>query len=293
MPRESIVVIGFGWVGQANALALARDGYPVSFYDVGAPAEHYAEHHKEHADLYRALRRLNDPLEADGPGTVYIVCVGDRVDEEGNQDIAPIQRALAFLKDARGTVVLRSTVLPAHLTRLDFDIYLPEFVHKRAAVNECVNPQYLVVGKKTADSRIPSFIETWRQRSVKHIECGAEDASYIKYLSNLWNALRIAFVNEFGCSIEEPVDQKAVARIDTILSFIFGDAPYSRYGRSFGGNCLPKDTRAYTRWSEERGRDVSLLRSTLISNEAHKHREEKYPHLPEWFSTWPNGAGSG
>ena len=35
------------------------------------------------------------------------------------------------------------------------------------------------------------------------------------------------------------------------------------------------------------------LRSTLISNEAHKHREEKYPHLPEWFSTWPNGAGSG
>jgi UDP-glucose 6-dehydrogenase len=82
-------------------------------------------------------------------------------------------------------VVLRSTVLPEYLTRLDFDIYLPEFVHERAAVSECVIPQYLVVGKKKADSRVPAFIETWRQRSVKHIECNAEDASYIKYLSNL------------------------------------------------------------------------------------------------------------
>ncbi len=289
MEKEKVVIIGFGWVGQANALALLLDGYSVSVYDPGTPTEHYPEY----SSLYRSIKRLETPLEVDSEKTVYIVCVGDRVDEEGNQDISLIKKALEPLKNASGSIILRSTILPSYLKDLHFDIYLPEFLHEKAAVKECVNPQYVVVGKKNENVTIPSFIEIWRKRSVKQMDCTPEQASHVKYLSNFWNSLRISFVNEFGCSIEEPKDNAAVARIDTVINFIFADELYGKFGRSFGGHCLPKDTRAYTKWSENNNHHSYLLRGTVESNDAHRMREEKHNHLKEWFSNWPEPAGSG
>jgi phosphoglycerate dehydrogenase-like enzyme len=35
--EEKIVIVGFGWVGQANALALVQMGYQVFYYDVLPP----------------------------------------------------------------------------------------------------------------------------------------------------------------------------------------------------------------------------------------------------------------
>lgn len=288
--KEKVVIVGFGWVGQANALALILDGYEVAYYDVGDPPRHYGKTYKA---SYEKVRKLESPLAADGPSTVYLVCVGDSVDADGHQDISNIEKALASLKERAGRVVLRSTILPSSLAALDFDIYLPEFLHEKAAVKECVNPQYVVVGKKRSDVAEPSFFELWRKRSVKMIDVTPEDAAHIKYLSNIWNAVRVAFVNEYGCSIAEPVDTPTVSRIDNVVNFIFENGPYLRYGRSFGGHCLPKDSRAYVKWSRDNNRHISLLAGMLASNDAHLLREKKYKSLPEWFSFWPEPAGSG
>src|ERR1700749_3289191 len=106
--KEKIDVIGFGWVGQANALALKLSGYDVSYFDPGEPSHHYGAY----ANAYNQLTRLTHVLEADAPNTFYIVCVGDRVSEDGLQDISLIKMALDSLNGAKGTVILRSTVLP-------------------------------------------------------------------------------------------------------------------------------------------------------------------------------------
>ena len=287
--KEKIVIIGFGWVGQANALALVLDGYKVAFFDVNEPIKHY----KEYSDEYQKLRKLNSALEIDDDNTVYIVCVGDRVDEQGNQDISSIEKALDSLKGAKGTIVLRSTVLPSKLNNLDFDFYIPEFLHEKAAVRECVNPQYVVVGQKNINAIEPSFVEISRRRSAKMIDVAPSDASHIKYLSNIWNATRVAFTNEYGCSIAEPEDKQTIARIDNILNFILGNEPYLRYGKSFGGHCLPKDCLAYVKWAKDNNKHISILDGAIASNDVHRTREKKYPDLPEWYSNWPEPAGSG
>ena len=289
MEKEKIIIIGFGWVGQANALALLLDGYEVRFYDVNEPIKHYSKY----ADLYQKIRKLKDPLEFDDGNAVYIVCVGDRVDEDGNQDITGIEKALDLLKNTKGTVILRSTILPSKLKNLEFDIYMPEFLHEKAAIKECINPQYVVVAKKNNDAREPSFVEIWRKRSVKMIDATPEDASHIKYLSNTWNAVRIAFTNEFGCSITEPMNTETISRIDTILNFILENKAYMRFGCSFGGHCLTKDILAYATWAKKNRHSVSLLDGAINSNNEHQAREQKYSHLPEWFSNWPEPAGSG
>lgn len=289
MQKEKIVVVGFGWVGQANALALVMDDYTVSYYDIGQTTRHYTEY----LNFYDKITKLDKLTSADSEDTYYIICVGDRVDEQGNQDISNIEKTLESLKSAKGVVVLRSTIIPSYLKDLDFDIYLPEFLHEKAAVRECINPQYVPVGKKNKNTKTPSFIELWIKRSFKYIECTPEEASHIKYLSNLWNALRIAFTNEFGTSLELPVDEAAIGRIDNVLNFIFDNQPYLKYGKAYNGHCLPKDSRAYAKWMEDNGKSVPILRNMVVSNDQHLAIESKYPHLKQWFSNWPEQTGSG
>ena len=282
MGKEKIVIVGYGWVGQANALALTTMGYPVFYYDVTPPVFRY----EKYRDLYKQIPALNNPLQRDGQNTWYIVSVGDRVKESGEQDISLIKNALNSLKAAKGKVILRSTILPQSLKDLPFDYYLPEFLHENHAAEECLNPFYFVIGKRNASVLEPSFLQDWSLRSKKVFRGTPEQASYIKYLSNIWNAVRIAFANEFGNLVRDPGSQEDLAEIEKIIDFVFEKRHYLRYGKSFGGHCLPKDLKAFYTAHKSLGRQPAILEAAFLSNSVHKDKESAYANLPEWFSSW-------
>jgi len=89
--EEKVVVVGFGWVGQANALALAELGYRFFYYDIVPPKRHYQGAYARH---YNTIIALTEPLAVDGPSTSYLVCVGDRVSESGEQESETRDRVL-------------------------------------------------------------------------------------------------------------------------------------------------------------------------------------------------------
>lgn len=271
--KETIVVVGYGWVGQANALALKTMGYPVAYFDIGSPVENYPEF----GSTYSGIRPLKGVLELDGDQTWYIVCVGDKVLPDGTQDISAIEKALASLEHAKGKVILRSTVLPRLLSRLKFDCYMPEFLHEKRGVLECIQPYYFVVGiRGTYDW--PTFIKRWMKSTDRIFTGTPEEAAYIKYLSNIWNASRIALVNEFGdAMLDRGLDER---QAEGVIDFIFGKKNYLKYGKSFGGHCLPKDMSAFSR-----DHGSVLFQAALASNEAHKVMETRRT-LHEWFSYW-------
>ncbi|OGG80035.1 hypothetical protein A3A39_03010 [Candidatus Kaiserbacteria bacterium RIFCSPLOWO2_01_FULL_54_13] len=287
--REKMVIVGFGWVGQANALALKTLGYDVAYYDPGAPPRHY----EEHTEVYGSLVKLANVRDWDSESTWYVVCVGDRVSEEGEQDISNIQKALDSLKGAKGGVILRSTVIPDLLEKLKFDYYLPEFLHEKKAVEECIEPYLLVIGSRPGARTEPSIFALWRPQARKVFEGTPREASFIKYFSNLWNALRIAFVNEFGDTVGRPSNKEEISKISKLIDFLFDGRGYQRYGRAFGGHCLPKDTRAFAAWYGKSVRGVSLIAAVYESNAKRQNTEREYPLLPEWFSEWPERHISG
>lgn len=279
---ERAVVIGFGWVGQATALALKLMGVEVSYFDPASTALHYVD---EYEARYREIPRLTDVLEVDSPTTWYLVCVGDRVSDEGVQDIHAIRAALESLRNAKGGVILRSTILPEALETLPFDIYLPEFLHEKTAVAECLNPHFFVAGIN-ASRKPPAFLSLWRARAYKVFHGTPREASLVKYLSNIWNAVRIAFVNEIGDTIGEPSSREHLQEIDRVLDFVLERGSYLRYGRSFGGHCLPKDLRAFVRSVKDRGGNAALMEGAYRSNDAHAIVEKTHAILPEWYSPW-------
>jgi GDP-mannose 6-dehydrogenase len=283
-----IVVVGFGWVGQANALSLLQMGYEVAYFDPHTPKHHYAGAYDHD---YARLNKLNSVLDWEGEHTVYIVCVGDKVSPDGVQDISAIRAALNSLAGTTGTVVLRSTLLPNYLQELSFDFYVPEFLHEKRAVEESKAPHFFVIGRRT-DKPEPIFFAKWEQRAYKTFRGTPEEASHIKYLSNLWNALRIAFVNEYGDAMVTPTQPSDVAAIERVIDFVFDGKFYMRYGRSFGGHCLPKDMRAFVRFHKDQGNDLSLLAGAYAANEKHEKLQGEHL-LPEWFSAWEKPVISG
>jgi UDP-glucose 6-dehydrogenase len=284
-----MVIVGFGWVGQANALALKILGFDVSYFDPSLPPHHYTNY----AATYASLEKLASIREKDSEHTWYVICVGDRVSDDGTQDISNITRALDSLKGARGGIILRSTILPDLLEKLPFDYYVPEFLHEKKAVEECVNPFLFVIGSRPEARPEPRVFSLWRGKARKSFSGTPREASFIKYLSNLWNALRIAFVNEFGDAIGRPSGKKELAEIDGIIGFLFENRNYSRYGRAFGGHCLPKDSRAFIARYRKEFAGLPLMAGMYASNAEHQRLEAQFPLMPEWYSEWPERHVSG
>ncbi len=270
---EKIVIVGYGWVGQANALALKKMGYPVNYFDIATPVKNYPAY--EH--VYPQIKSLGNVLETDGENTWYIVCIGDRVLSDGTQDISAIEKALDSLKSTKGKVILRSTVLPRSLKNLTFDCYIPEFLHEKKGVEECIRPYYFVVGNRNI-KQWPSFIKKWMNKTDKTFEGSPEQAAYIKYISNIWNASRVALVNEFGDLMHE--NGLEGQHTEAVIDFVFNKKNYLKYGKSFGGHCLPKDISAFGK-----DHDSDLFKAVLASNIAHQDVESKR-NLKEWFSYW-------
>lgn len=288
--KEIIVIVGYGWVGQANALALSSSGHNTYYYDSGKPDLHYTDKHQE---LYNSVKPLSSALEKDGPNTRYIVCVGDRVSSEGEQDISSIEKALDSIKNTQGKVILRSTIIPGSLSSLKFDYYMPEFLHEKFAVEEAIRPHYFILGSRNMEDPKPVFFKFWESNAVKVFHGTPEEASFLKYLSNTWNALRIAFINEFGTTISKPSSDKNLANIKRVIDFFFEEKSYFKYGKSYGGHCLPKDTRAFCAWSKSLGNNSEILQGMWKSNDAHQALEKDNPLLSEWFSEWVRPEVSG
>lgn len=286
--KEKIVIVGYGWVGQANAIALTRMGYRVFFYDTApTPTLHYLE---DAVDSYGQIERAPSIGEVDGESTWFLVCVGDRVGENFEQDISLIKGATDQLKQVKGHVVLRSTVLPQKLSDLSFEMYLPEFLHEKNAIEECINPHFFVVGTREY-TVLPSFMKEWERRAYRVFKGTPEEASYVKYLSNIWNSVRIAFVNEMGDSMHTPKTKEDVERVERVLDFVLERKSYLRYGQSFDGHCLPKDTRAFIGAHAKEGKNVDLVKGAYSSNTHHKTLQEQYKSLPEVYSFWERSAG--
>ena len=97
-----------------------------------------------------------------------------------------------------------------------------------------------------------------------------ETALMVKYASNAYHALKIAFANEMA-TIAEAVG----AEPSTVMSVFANDrclnvsAAYLRPGFAFGGSCLPKDVRSLVALGRDLAEPLPLLRGVLESN---RHR---------------------
>lgn len=295
-----VSVIGLGYVGCVSAACLAQAGHEVIGADVSrlkvkminegrSPiiepgiAELVAQ-----AVAAGRLRATTETREAAEAADISLVCVGTPSHANGSLDLAAVKRACQQLGAALAAsrryqaVVMRSTMLPGTIAEIvkptlevysgkragrDFGLAInPEFLREGTSIQDFHHPPFTLIGADDADVAA-QVRQLYAQLDAPVITVGIKEAEMVKYTSNCFHALKVAFANEIGSLCQQlGADSHQVMEVfcqDTKLNI---SPAYLKPGFAFGGSCLPKDLRAINYKAKELDLEVPVLNSVLASN---------------------------
>ncbi len=175
-------------------------------------------------------------------------------------------------------VVIRSSVLPSIFDECQriFESTAPGLVEL------CANPEFLREGTAIRDFEYPSFTilgtesaasegalrSIYSEQSASIFVLQPREALMVKYASNIFHALKVAFANEIAVVCQQSeVDAEAVMNVFCSDSKLNISRRYLMPGFAFGGSCLPKDVRAVVRAGKEGDLNLPLITAILSSNE--------------------------
>jgi GDP-mannose 6-dehydrogenase len=301
-----ISIFGMGYVGTVTSACFARNGHDVIGVDVNPTKIALVNDGKspiveeEIGDLVlqqvRAgrLRATDNVEEAVNGSEISLICVGTPSNGNGSLSLhsvlgvtKSIAQALRNKKDDH-VVVVRSTVVPGTVNRHLIPLLERESGKKMGeGFSICFNPEFLREGSSVKDFDAPPFTlvgvrDAVAEGKARQLYAGIaapfftasiEVAETVKYSSNIFHALKIAFANEIGSYCK-------TLGIDSheVMELFFKDAKlnlsraYLRPGFAFGGSCLPKDLRALLYHAKTNDLQLPLLEAILPSNDLHVGR---------------------
>jgi GDP-mannose 6-dehydrogenase len=300
-----IGVFGLGYVGTVSAACLARDHEvigvdpnPVKVDLVNQAKSPIVEKGLdeliEKAVANRRLRATRSAREAVAETELSLVCVGTPSRPNGSLDLQYLERVCREIGEALSsekgfhTVVIRSTVLPGTMRELviptleaasgkkagqGFGICSnPEFLREGTAVHDYDHPPKTVIGRAD-DVSGEKLARVYERLDAPLVMTDVATAEMVKYVDNVWHALKVDFANEIGNICKAVgLDGHRVMDIfckDTKLNL---SPYYMKPGFAFGGSCLPKDVRALTYCAKRLDLDLPVLTSILRSNERQVER---------------------
>lgn len=306
MKSVKITVIGLGFVGLTTAVGFAKKGFTTFGYEIDQVKakllqkgqipffeEGLQEGLQDVIDKkFFITNSLEDALR---DSDVVFYCIGTPMNKEGFADlsflITSLKETASLIKicKPKPTLIIKSTIPPSTSQEVfipllktlglkvnmgdNSDCFLannPEFLREGFAYQDFLNPDRIVVG---SSQELEIIKKIYAPFNAPIIFTNLNSAEFIKYLSNTTLAMQISFANEMSMIAEK------IGNIDIQLSFQvlhqdkrFHGSPanitsYIYPGLGFGGYCLPKDTLALHKKSQEKGFDTKILKGIIETNE--------------------------
>ena len=253
-----ITIFGLGFVGKAVQAGFTKWGNKVTAVDP-------------------KLGLTKDKAFEGGDPEVVFICVPTPMGTNGIADTSIVESVFSSLVDYKGIVVLKSTVVPSVIKKLEKMhprfVYNPEFLTEANAVHDFLHPFMHVVGGNKEDCdlilHLYEHCSNCNLPAAVHITTPVE-ASMIKYGINSFLAAKVMFMNQWHdlCNAVG-ADYNVVAdgigtdpRITKSHSMVPG--PDGRFGTA--GACFAKDIPAIIVESITQGSHLSILNNVWNSN---------------------------
>lgn len=298
-----ISIFGLGYVGAVSAACLAKDGHEVIGVDpidvkvniinsgqtpiIEKDIDEIIKLTTDQGRL-KATKSANEAIEN---SELSLVCVGTPSQLNGNLDTSYVRRVCENIGNAlkRKTdphvVVIRSTILPGTIKNIvipsleessgkkvgrDFGVCNnPEFLREGTAVYDFYNPPKTVIGE-TDEKSGDLLASIYGHLDAPLIRTSIEAAEMVKYVDNVWHALKVGFGNEIGNICKSiGVDSHEVMDIFCMDTKLNISPYYLKPGFAFGGSCLPKDVRALNYKSKMLDLELPIINAILPSNIKH------------------------
>ena len=240
------------------------------------------------------LRATGDLRDAIASTEVSLISVATPAGPNNAPDLSAVDAVVRDIgrairdKAAPHVVVLRSTVPPGtteHRIRGLLEeasgraigdgvslVFNPEFLREGSSVRDFFNPPQTIVGSLD-DAGFDAMAAMYHGLPGAFVRTTPPVAESVKYLCNVFHALKIVFANEAGSVLKSfGLDGREVMKIfcqDTQLNI---SPAYMRPGFAFGGSCLPKEAKGFISLAKSRDVDIPTLGTLLDSNEGHIRR---------------------
>jgi UDPglucose 6-dehydrogenase len=287
--KETVGVIGVGWVGLVTAACFADLGHPVIARDIlqekvdALSKGEITIHEPGLEDLIkRNADRLTFTTDMDellAGARLLFVCVDTPPTYSGDADLSRVRSVVQELPDDSDHVLIMKSTVPAgtgESIRRDMPglayVSCPEFLKEGTAVKDFLNPDRVVVGADSGDEAAADAVEAlYQPLGGEILRTDVASAEMIKLASNAFLATKISFINEIANVCEEVgADVGQVAKgmgLDERIG-----SSFLRAGIGYGGSCFPKDVSALKMLAGNTGYHFQLLTAVIEVNELQKRR---------------------
>ena len=301
-----ISIFGLGYVGAVSCGCLTQLGHDVVGVDTNLAkvkmindghspvVEEQIEELIQAAVAQGKLRATDDVDDAVRNSEVSLISVATPSNPNFTPNLAAVDSVIASIGEAIArksgphTVVVRSTVQPGTTEDRILPIlqassgrtignglslvFNPEFLREGSSVKDFHNPPQTVIGSLDEVGYV-ALEQMYAGLPGAFVRTSCRVAESVKYLCNVFHALKIVFANEAGSVLKAcQLDGREVMRIfcqDTQLNI---SPAYLRPGFAFGGSCLPKEVKGFLAMARNLDIAMPTLSSLLDSNEAHIER---------------------
>jgi UDPglucose 6-dehydrogenase len=280
MRMARMLVVGAGVVGQATGKGFARKGHHIHYVDINPQTIERLRAAGLGASMAVEVdwRAVDVIMLAVSTPSVDDAIVLDYI-EAAALDVG---RGLAQV-DHFVPVVVRSTVPPTTTEQritpilerasgkragVDFGVAMnPEFLRQVSSEQDFARPWVTVLG--VSDRQTAELLEQlYAPFGALIVRCTPTEAEMIKYVNNVYNAVKISYFNEVHAicerlGINSGLVGAAVARTaESMWNPLYG----TRGGVPYGGACLPKDTAAFLQFARDLGIEHQILEATISVN---------------------------
>ncbi|MGH2385799.1 MAG: nucleotide sugar dehydrogenase, partial [Candidatus Limnocylindria bacterium] len=240
------------------------------------------------------IRATDDAASAIRDSDLSFICVGTPSHANGSLDLSAVERVAESIGEALATkqgrhiVVVRSTMLPGSTEErvipalerssgkragVDFEVsYNPEFLREGTSIRDFYHPPFTIIGADSTET-VGRVAELYAGVEGETFPVPLRVAEMVKYVSNAYHALKVAFANEIGVLAQaHDIDSHQVMDIFVQDRKLNVSPAYLRPGFAFGGSCLPKDLRALVHDARRLDVHAPVLEAILPSNQRHVER---------------------
>jgi GDP-mannose 6-dehydrogenase len=301
-----VSVFGLGYVGAVSCACLPALGHEVIGVDTNAVkvdmindgrspvVEESIDELIRSARLAGKLRATSDSAAAVHDSELTLISVATPSNPNYTPDLTAVDAVIRSIgaairnKPGQHTVVLRSTVPPGTTEdrvrplleqaagrqvgdRLSL-VFNPEFLREGSSVKDFHHPPQTIIGSLD-DAGFEAMVRLYQDLPGEVVRTSSRVAESVKYLCNVFHALKIVFANEAGSVLRAcGLDGREVMRIFCQDRQLNISPAYLRPGFAFGGSCLPKEVKGFLTLARQLDVPIPAIASLLDSNETHVER---------------------
>jgi len=286
---KTIGIVGYGFVGKSVFEGM-KHAFDVFCYDKATGVHLWKDSTYENLDRV-GIRRSYLALikQTDAP---IFVCLPTPMKPDGTCDTSILESvfdyfdAMELAKDR--VFVIKSTMTPGTTERLNAQYknihicYNPEFLREATAVEDFKNQDRIIIGGPREATNVVKQMYERAYPNVPVTKTSSTIAELVKYTTNCFLAVKVAFANEMALlceSLGEDYDKVVeYATKDKRLGQSHWAVPGPDGRRGFGGSCFPKDLNALMQLFEKQGVVNNVMKGAWDTN-LHVRPEKDWEQL--------------